>query len=127
MAHRVCQPAALASLRCVTLDLSAPADKGLPYQIGSSLGTGPILIDTRKLGLSADAILTASVSGWMPSVFIDYAGILDAAGKGKGTINIPSIPALVGIKLHSAFVTIDSSAPSNIKSISPTETIAITT
>ena len=111
----------------VTLDLSAPSDGGLPYQIGSSLGTGPIPIDTRQLDLSPDAIFMVSVNGFLPTVFKDYAGLLDAAGKGKGTINIPNIPALVGIKLHSAFVTIDASAPSNIKSISPTETVAITT
>jgi hypothetical protein len=111
----------------VTLNLAAPGDGGLPYQIGSSLGTGPIPIDTRQLGLSADAILVASVGGYLPTVFKDYAGTLDAAGKGKGTINIPNFPALVGVKLHSAFVTIDSKSPSSIKSISPTETIAITT
>jgi len=110
----------------VTLDLSAPSDGGLSYQIGSSLGTGPILIDSRKLGLSPDAILMASVNGWLPTVFKDYAGVLDAAGKGKGTLNIPNIPILVGIKIHSAFVTINASSPSGIKSISPTETISIT-
>jgi len=110
----------------VTLDLSAPADGGLAYQIGSSLGTGPIPIDSRQLGLSPDAILMASVNGWMPTVFKDYTGYLDAAGKGKGTLNIPNIPILVGIKVHSAFVTLDSTAPSGVKSISPTETISIT-
>ena len=111
----------------VTLSLAAPADGGLPYQIGSSLGTGPIPIDTRQLGLSLDALLDVTVNGYLPSVFKDYAGILDTAGKGKGTINIPNIPALVGVKFHSAFVTIDASAPSSIKSISPTETVSITT
>ena len=96
----------------VTLDLSAPSDGGLSYQIGSSLGTGPIPIDSRQLGLSSDAILMASVNGWLPTIFKDYAGVLDAAGKGKGTLNIPNIPALIGIKIHSAFVTLSSSAPS---------------
>jgi len=111
----------------VTLHLSSAGDAGLTYQIGSSLGTGPILIDSRKLGLSADAILVVSVGGYLPSVFKDYAGVLDAAGKGTGTINIPNIPVLVGLKIHSAFVTLDTSAPSGIKSISPTETFSITT
>jgi hypothetical protein len=111
----------------VTLDLSAPADKGLAYQIGSSLGIGPIPIDTRQLGLSPDAILFASLNGWLPTVFKDYAGVLDSLGMGKGTINIPNLPALVGIKIHSAFITLDVSAPSGIKSISPTESISITT
>jgi hypothetical protein len=111
----------------VTLNLSAPADGGLAYQIGSSLGTGPIPIDTRTLGLSADPLLVASVSGWLPTVFKDYAGILDSAGAGKGTINIPNSSVLVGLKIHSAFLTLDTSSPSGIKSISPTETFSITT
>ena len=110
----------------VTLNLLAPGDGGLPYQIGSSLGTGPIPIDTRQLGLSLDALLDVTVNGYLPMIFKNYAGILDAAGKGKGTIDIPNLPALVGVKFHSAFVTIDTTAPSNIKSISPTETVAIT-
>jgi len=111
----------------VDLHLSAPNDGGKTYQIGSSLGTGPIPIDSRTLGLSADALLVASVSGWLPTVFKNYAGVLDAAGSGKGTIDIPNIPVLVGLKIHSAFVTLDTSAPSGIKSISPTETFSITT
>jgi hypothetical protein len=110
----------------VTLDLSAPGDGGLTYQIGSSLGTGPISIDSRQLGLSMDQILVVSVSGALPTVFKDYAGILDTAGKGKATLNFPNIPALVGTRIHSAFVTLSSSAPSGIKSISPTETFSIT-
>jgi len=110
----------------VTLNLSAPADGGLPYQIGSSLGTGPIPIDTRQLGLSLDALLDVTVNGYLPMVFKNYAGFLDAHGKGTGSIDIPNLPALVGVKFFSAFVTIDAKAPSSIKSISPTETIAIT-
>lgn len=110
----------------VSLDLSAAGDGGLPYQLGSSLGTGPIPIDSRQLGLSPDSLLVSSVSGLLPMIFKDYAGVLDSAGKGKGILNIPNIPALVGTRIHSAFVALSSTAPSGIKSISPTETFPIT-
>ena len=65
-----------------TLDISAPGDSGLPYQIGSSLGTGPIPIDTRVLNLSPDDLLVVTVnnylarrdSQWMGTIFT-YLGL----------------------------------------------------
>ena len=110
----------------VTLNLTSTNDGGLPYQVGSSLGTGPILIDTRKLGLSLDDLLAVSVQGLLPQVFAGYAGSLDKSGKGQAKIHIPNIPAFIGIRLHSAFLTIKSGAPSNIASISPTFSFTIT-
>ena len=104
----------------VTLLLRAPADGGLPYQVGTSLGTGPIPIDTRQLGLSLDDLLLVTVRGLLPAVFQQYSGLLDATGRGTAKIAIPGNPGLVGVRLHSAFVTLDASAPSNIKSISNT-------
>jgi len=110
----------------VTLHLVSRADAGLPYQVGSSLGTGPIPIDTRKLGLSLDDLLVITVQGALPQVFAGYAGTLDASGQGQAKINIPNIPAFIGIRLHSAFLTLKSGAPSNIASISPTFSFTIT-
>ncbi len=110
----------------VDLALLSPADPGLVYQVGTSLGTGPIPIDKRKLGLSPDSILVASVSGVLPLVFQDYAGHLDGSGKGKAKLNIPSLPVLVGTRLHSAFLTLLASAPSGVKSISNTFSFTIT-
>ncbi|MBN2490127.1 MAG: hypothetical protein JXQ29_04690 [Planctomycetes bacterium] len=104
----------------LTFTLMAAADGGLPYQLGSSLGNGPIPIDTRKLELSADALLVASVSGNLPAVFEGYAGTLDAKGLGNAKLHIPMIPALKGLRIYSAFVTLRGSAPSGIASISDT-------
>jgi hypothetical protein len=110
----------------VILALSAPADAGLPYQVGTSLGTGPIPIGTRSLNLTADALLVASVGGFLPTVFANYSGVLDKAGAGKAQINIPSSTLLIGVRLHSAFVTLNASAPQGVQSISPTFSFAIT-
>jgi len=41
-------------------------------------------------------------------------------------IHIPNIPALIGVRLHSALVTLDSPAPSGIQSISNTFSFSIT-
>jgi FG-GAP repeat protein len=109
------------------LHLLAPGDGNLPYQIGTSLGTGPIPIDTRLLNLSADALLFLSVGGTVPAIFPNYSGVLDNTGNGKAALNIPNASVLVGYHIHSAFVTIKAGAPSNIKSISNTFSFVITT
>lgn len=102
----------------VTLSLFSPADPGLPYQVGTSLGTGPIPIGTRNLNLSLDNLLLVTVRGVLPMVFKNYAGLLDTSGKAAALIVIPNIPALVGVRLHSAFLTLKAGAPQNIASIS---------
>ncbi|MBN2491244.1 MAG: hypothetical protein JXQ29_10400, partial [Planctomycetes bacterium] len=98
--------------------LSAPADGALPYQMGSSLGNGPIPIDTRRLELSLDALLTLSVTGVLPAVFQNYAGVLDAQGAAKAALAIPNQPALKGVRIYTAFVTLLAAAPSGLASIS---------
>ena len=102
------------------LNLRVKADNGLPYQLGSSLGSGPIPVDSRYLFLTLDAILWASVHGLLPSTFADYSGNLDASGQATASINIPSIPLLTGLRIYTAFVTIKAGEPSNIKTISNT-------
>ena len=110
----------------ITLTLSAPSDAGLPYVVGSSLGGGPIPIDTRWLNLSLDALLDASVNGYLPMVFQNYAGNLDANGRATAKINIPNLPGLKGVRIHSAFLTLKPGAPSNIQSISNSFIFTIT-
>ncbi|MBN2491129.1 MAG: FG-GAP repeat protein [Planctomycetes bacterium] len=110
----------------IVLSLTAPGDGGLPFQVGSSLGTGPIPIDTRLLYLSLDALLIASVQGVFPGIFSNYSGILDGNGMGTAAIRIPKSPLLPGVRIHSAFVTLKPGAPSSISSISNTFSFSIT-
>ena len=53
-------------------------------------------------------------------IFENYAGILDAGGQAKGKLHIPNIPALRGIKIYTAFITLKATAPSSISGISNT-------
>jgi len=110
----------------VDFTLKSTADGGLPYQLGTSLGTGPIPIDTRKLGLSPDALLVVSVGGTLPFVFANYSGLLDAQGLAQAKLNIPAIPALVGLRPSTAFLTLKAGAPSGVANISNTFTFSIT-
>ena len=109
----------------VTLDLFAPGDAGLPYQLGSSLGLGPIVLGSRQIDLSPDSLLVLTVGNLVPSIFANYGGVLDTAGKAQASILIPNSSALVGVRIYTAFVTIDPLAPYSIRSISPSETLAI--
>jgi hypothetical protein len=110
----------------ISFTLAAGGSPNLVYQLGSSLGTGPIPIDTRSLGLSPDNLLVVSVSGALPSIFSGYVGTLDGQGGGQAKINIPAIGALVGLRIHSAFLTLSATAPSGIQDISNTASFSIT-
>ena len=110
----------------IDFTLSSPTDAGLPYQMGSSQGNGPIPIDTRSLGLSPDSLLLLSVGGLVPSIFKDYAGLLDAKGAAAAKLNIPNDPVLKGIRIYTAFLTLSASAPSGVSSISNTFLFTIT-
>ena len=106
-------------------DLTATDYPGIRFQLGSSLGTGPIKIDTRTINLSADNLLAVSVAGLWPMVFSGYQGAIDGNGQAKAAIHIPNIPGLIGTRIHTAFVTLDPQAPSGIRSISNTVSFTI--
>jgi len=110
----------------INLVLNATAGASLLYQVGSSLGAGPIPIDTRRIDLSPDWLLTVSVAGGWPTIFSGYRGVIDSKGQAQAAIHIPNIPSLIGVRLHSAFVTLDPAAPSGIRSISNALSFSIT-
>ena len=109
----------------VDLDLIAATDAGKPYQVASSLGLGPIPIGNRQLDLTPDVLMDVTVNGYLPTIFMNYSGVLDAQGKARSQIAIPNIPALTGVRIHSAFLTLDPAAPYGISVISPTASFTI--
>jgi len=109
----------------VNLVLIAIGDAGLPYQVGSSLGTGPIPIGGRLLGLSVDNLLVVSVGGGWPSVFLGYRGVIGPTGQAAAAIRIPAVPSLVGTRIHSAFIISSPSAPQGIQAVSNTASFQI--
>jgi len=110
----------------VDFTLTASESPALPYQAASSFGVGPIPIDQRALGLSYDGLLWISLSGLVPSIFENYRGTVGADGHGAAALYLPPIALTIGLKIHTAFVTLDSQAPSGIKSISNTWSFTIT-
>ena len=100
--------------------LAASSDSGLPYQLGSSFGPGPIPLGSRSLGLSPDDLLVLSTGNLLPMVFDRYAGLLDAQGQATARLHIPNFAILKGLRIYSAYVTLSASAPLGLASISNT-------
>jgi hypothetical protein len=109
----------------VTLDLASPSDAGRVYQLASSLGTGPVPIGTRLLNLSPDSLLVITVFNQLPAVFVGYTGTFDKTGAARARIHLPNLPVLTGVRIHSAFVSLDAKAPQGVHTISPTATFSI--
>jgi hypothetical protein len=107
------------------LALYAGLDPGRPYQVGSSLGTGPIALGGLTLDLAPDPILAASVAGVWPGIFQGYRGAIGVNGIAAATIKIPAAPFLVGQTIHSAFVTFRPIPPAGLRSVSNTESFRI--
>lgn len=102
----------------IVFSLISSADAGLPYQLGSSFGAGPIPLGTRKIELSADKLLELSVSGLAPTVFPGYSGRLDGFGAATGAMVVPNHPSIRGVRINTVFVTLDPSAPFGVRNIS---------
>ena len=45
-------------------------------------------------------------------------GALDSNGLAQAQFNVPNVSVAVGLRVHSAFVTLDATAPDGIRSIS---------
>jgi len=109
----------------VSLDLASPSDAGNVYQLASSFGTGPIPLGSRKLNLSFDSLLLITAQNQVPGVFVRYSGTFDSTGLARAQIKIPSLPALTGVRIHSAFVSLNPSSPLGIQTISPSTMFSI--
>jgi hypothetical protein len=66
-----------------------------------------------------------STSGLVPTIFSAYNGFLDASGAATAKLNLPAAPILAGIHIYTAFVSVDTAAPSGIFTISNTVGITI--
>jgi hypothetical protein len=94
------------------------------YQAACSLSTNPgILIDSRRIPLSPDALMVASFT--LPTVFQNFTGVLDPTGSGTISINVPNLGALVGLTFYAGFVTVVPGAPSGIENVSNDHDITI--
>ena len=110
----------------ITFDLLAGRDAFCAYQVATALQTGSIACGLHTMPLSLDPVFWLSVSGRLPQVFEGYAGHLDAQGRGRAVLHLPSLRALVGVRVHTAFVTLDQGVAPRLRSMSPAFTFTVT-
>jgi alpha-L-rhamnosidase len=89
--------------------LFQPARGGMPYQLAASRTylTGIPVPGVGTIPLDLDPLLMMSISGVLPTVFINFRGRLDAYGEAFGIVALPPMPVLVGIDFRLAGVTFD--------------------
>jgi hypothetical protein len=100
----------------VNLLLDASSDPTLNYVAASSLGTGPIPLGCRNLDLSPDGLFVLTTANALPTIFVNYQGMLSATGQATAIVNLPALPPL-GIQVYTAFVTLGASG---LKTVSAT-------
>jgi len=103
-----------------TVDLAVIAAKqgGSAYQIATSMTPGAIPFDFRQVGLGFDPLVLLSLMNLVPAVFQGYGGLLSPQGEARAAIWIPASPSLVGHTVFTAFVTLDPSVRSGIRTMS---------
>ena len=68
--------------------------------------------------LGLDPLFLLSVQNLLGPTLSGYSGRLDSQCQAPGAVRLPNVAALIGLQLYTAFVTVDGSAPSGIRTIS---------
>jgi len=102
------------------LSLRVPVHPLGSYYLGFSTVAEPgIPVGTRTLPLGWDALFLLTFGNPM------FAGTLDVSGEKQIELPIPNDPALSGLTIHSAFITLKSGAPLSVGTISNPEAILL--
>ena len=110
----------------VTFELQGAArDRNRTYQLATSATPGQLAVDFRFVGLGVDPLLSLSLTNGAPTVFRGYAGRLDGAARARAFLALPSLPQLVGVELHTAFVVVDPLRRSSLGTVSNTVVVGI--
>ncbi|MHC4512065.1 MAG: aryl-sulfate sulfotransferase [Planctomycetota bacterium] len=109
----------------VHFSLRASNHPGLGYLVGTSVTPGLLQIDHRFVRMGWDPFLAASIWSTPPKVFQNYAGFLDAKGRGSATLAVPNMPTVVGTKAYTTFLVKDPKARSTLGMISNTVVVEI--
>jgi len=107
-----------------------PVDRFMPYWIFASLVRGSTAFhpaDRRRIPLVPDLLFQWSLTNlgnYGP--FRDFAGLLSPLGVGLGWATTPKAPALAGLTVHFAFITLDGTFPHGVRTVSRASTIRFT-
>ena len=105
----------------VNYNLFSYGQGGLPYIFGlSSNGTYPgmPLPDGRTIPINDDPMLQFALMNPTNTIYSPYGNLAGFLANASVPVNIPNLPFLVGQEFWSAFLTLNTSAPSGVQSIS---------
>jgi len=101
------------------IGLSARVDPIHTYAAAASLSaTSGLPLGIRTFPLDLDNLLIATANNWLPQIFSGFRGLLDSQGRSLVSIKAPRNPALVGVSIHVAFLTLDPTKPLGIRTVS---------
>ncbi len=104
----------------LSLDLAIAGDGGLGYIMGLALADQPGigLPSGRTIPISYDSVLQwTSTPG--NNVLLQPAGTLSGAGAASSPLVVPNLPALNGLSVFCAAVSLDAGSPDGVKTIVP--------
>ena len=89
-----------------TVSVNALAEPGLPFlaAFAGASSPGQVLPDGQPVALAPDFLFSLSTTPGNPA-FFGMSGTLDASGRGQFGGLIPNDPSIVGLTIHTAFVT----------------------
>jgi len=98
------------------MGLSAVTDGGKAYMAAVTVsGVAPFIgIGRRYVPLTPDSLFFVSVANVLPTVFVNFQGLMSASGTGQARLTIPNLAPLVGTQVDACFVTFDASGVSAI-------------
>jgi hypothetical protein len=109
-----------------SMGIDAPTDPGATYVAAASLSAGfGIPLGVRTFPLDPDPLFVATANNWLPQIFGAFRGVLNTQGRAVASIHAPADPRLVGQSIHVAFLTLDSTKPFGVRTISKAKKLTI--
>jgi hypothetical protein len=102
------------------LGVLAPQQSAKPYVAALTLsGVSPGLpVGRRTIAAVPDGFFFVVIANVLPSVFVNFAGVLDGAGTAGIKVVIPNVPQLAGVKVDGVFITVDPGGESGLGALS---------
>lgn len=101
----------------VTFD--APVDGGRQYVGAASLGQGPIPLPPHgSLNLTPDGLFNLTTANVIPQVFAGIRGTMNGSGQAICQVTVPNVPVAQGLTFYMAYVTVDTTKPLSLRTVS---------
>ena len=93
------------------MPISSVTEGGKAYGAAATVSglSAMVQIGRRFVPLAWDSVMFVCVANALPTVFVDFHGVLGATGTGQAKVAIPNLAALVGVDVDACFAAYDAS------------------